>query len=280
MNDDDDDVLARINLHAWRVPPPPAADRPSILSRALSPAAPRTRSRSRVTWMFAALAIANVVLAAIIVIIIVQRPPPTTVTVQPAGGGSVDRQTGELLRRLEEEQRKLERELADVQQLRTAVEQLAERVRQCEADRRERPGPKPRRELPEPVDAGTCDEVSCVLTNYEGDCCATFRRRGPAPRTRTSTPALPDTLDRRAIMAGIAAVRAQVLACGQHSTAKRTVKVRLRVAPSGHVESTFVEQTPEPALGFCVASAIKQATFEPTHHGGSFSYPFVFGASP
>lgn len=283
MTHDDDageDALDRINLHAWRVPPPSADDRSAILARALAPAAPT--KRARMPWMFVALAIGNVVLAAIIVIVIVivPRPAPTTVTVQPAGGGgSVDAETSKLLRRLAQEQRELERRLADVQQLRAAVEQLSERVRQCEqADRREPPGPKPRREPPAPSELGGCDEVGCVLSNYEGACCAKFRR-GAQPTRPAPSPALPDTLTREMISSAIAAIRAQVLACDRDATAKGTVKVRVRVRGEGRVTSVLVEKDSEPGLGVCVASVVQKATFAKTHHGGSFSYPFVFGAS-
>jgi hypothetical protein len=231
------------------------------------------------TWMFAALAIANVVLAAIVVIIVSQRPTPaTTVTVQPASGGGGDVQTRELLGRLDQEQRELERKLADVQQLRTVVEQLSERVHRCEqADKHEPPGPRPRRDAPAPVELGTCDEVSCVLTNYEGPCCATLRA---TPRPKPPTSALPDTLDRATISAGIAAVRSRVAACEQPSTPKGKVKVRVRVSPAGSIDRVLVESTPDATLGACVASALRTAIFDPTQHGGSFSYPFVFGASP
>jgi TonB family protein len=284
MNHDDDDAgedtLAPVNLHAWCVPPPPAQDRASILARALSPAAPPRRPRA--TWMVAALAIANLVLAAIIVIVVSHRPATTTVTVRPAGGGPIDPNIQQVLARLEQEQRELEQELADVQQLRRTVEQLSERVRHCEeADKRDRPGPKPRRE-PEPeqlVDPEHCDEVACVLTNYEAACCAPYKR-GATTRTVPAASRLPDSLDRQRISTGIAAVRARVLACGRLPAAKGHVKVRVRVLPAGRVESVIVENTPEPALGACVAAAVQRATFEPTHRGGSFSYPFVFGASP
>jgi hypothetical protein len=275
MNHDDDareDQLARINLHAWRVPPPSAADRSSILTRALAP----PRNRSRMAWLFAALAIANVVLAAIIVIVVSQRPA-TTVSVQPAGG-AVDARTTELLRRLDQDQRELERKLADVQQLRTLVVELEDRVRQCESDRRDRTVPKPR-EPAEPAEVAGCDEVSCVLSNYAGACCAKFRRAAPPPTSPVSK--LPDTLDRHMISAGIDTVRARVAACGQHATG--LVKVRIRVAPSGHVADVVIVEPRDPsavALTRCVASVLQQATFDPTHHGGSFSYPFVFGASP
>jgi len=279
MNHDDDageDALARINLHAWRVPPPSAADRPAILARALTPAVPK---RPRMSWLFAAFAIANVVLAAIVVILLSRPLPQRTVTIHRAFGGPLDAQTNELLRRLEREQRELESKLAEVQQLRTLVAQLSERVRQCDqADKRDRPGPKQRREPAEPAepaDLGRCDEVSCVLSNYEGACCTKFQR-GRAPTVSTPPSPLPEGLDRQNISAGISAVRARVAACATQSSAKGKVKVRVHVGAAGRVDSVSVETTPDPALGACVAWAIQKATFEPTQHGGSFFYPFIF----
>ena len=55
----------------------------------------------------------------------------------------------------------------------------------------ERPAPAP----PVATDS-RCDEVSCVLTNYEGACCTKYRHK-------------PDALDRQAIVAGIESVRAR-----------------------------------------------------------------------
>jgi TonB family protein len=278
MSTDDDDILASVNLDAWRVPPPRTPDRHALLSRVLSPAAPAARPRTR--WVFAALAIANVVLAAIIVIVISQRSPETIVKLQPAGGGGdLDAQTQAALRRLEQEQRALEGKLADIEQLRTAVTSLAERVRQCEQTNKT--VIKPRPVAPPPVATGSCDEVSCIL-NYEPVCCAKFRRPSPPPNTSATTArALPETLDRQGITDGVASIRGLIQACGQqHATAKGNVKVRVRVNPSGRVEEVLVESTPDPALGACVADVVRKAIFEPTFHGGAFSYPFVFGASP
>lgn len=250
MNTDDDDVLASVDLDAWRVPPPRAADRPALFARVLAPAAPAARPRTR--WVFAALAVANLVLAAILVIVIAQRSPQTIVKVQPAGGGGgdLDAQTQATLRRLEEHQRVLEDKIADIEQLRTAVAQLAERVRQCE----QAPNTtviKPPPAVPPP--APTPPPVT------------------PAPR------ALPESLDRQAITTAMASIRGLVQACGQqHATAKGHVKVRVRVAPSGRVEEVLLETTPDAALGACVSDTVRKAIFEPTFHGGAFSYPFVF----
>lgn len=273
MSHDDDageDVLAPVDLHAWRVPPPCVVDRSAILARVLSPVTPPTRSR--VTWMVAAIAIVNVVLAAVLVIVISRRPPRTITMLQPAGGGDVNAQMQQLLHRLEQEQRELEGKLADVQQLRTVVEHLSERVRQCEeADRSVRPEPRPRREAPPPPDLSACNDASCAKVQAPA--------QPPSPNPNPSR-ALPDTLDRDGISAGIDSVRQQVQACGQRSTAKGNVMVRVRVNPAGRVETVLIASTPDPALGACVASMVQKAIFEPTHHGGAFSYPFVFGATP
>jgi outer membrane biosynthesis protein TonB len=269
--DDDDDILASVNLDAWCVPPP----RSALLSRVLSPAAPATRSRSR--WLFAALALANVVLAAIVIIVISRRAPETIVKLQPAGGGGdLDAQTQASLRRLEQEQRALADKLADIEQLRIAVTQLAERVRQCEQTSN-KTTPKPQPVVPPPANVGSCDEVSCVLTNFEGACCAKLRDH---PRPATPPRALPETLDREAITVGIASIQRLIETCGQQfGTVKGHVKVRARVNASGGVEDVLIESTPDPGLGACVAGVVRKAIFEPTFHGGSFSYPFVFGAS-
>ena len=277
MNHDDDD-LARIDLHAWRVPPAPAVDRASILARALAPAvAPR---RTRVMWAFAALAFANVVLAAIIVIILSQHAQQTTV-IRAAGGGAVDAQTDQLLKHLADEQRQLEAKLAEIQQLRADVEALAQKLRDCDAtvkhDHPAPPVPRPVVPPPPPMTpapvSSECDEVSCVLMNYEDGCCNRYRKTAPPPPPR---PVLSESLDRQAISSGIASVKAAVAACGPTSSAKGNVKVHVRVGANGLVTNVDVESAPDAALGGCVAAAVQRAVFPKTQQGGSFSYPFVF----
>lgn len=287
MNHDDDD-LARIDLHAWRVPPPPAVDRASILTRALAPAAaPR---RSRTMWAFAALALANIVLAAIIVIVLSQRAQQTTV-IRAAGGGSVDVQTAKVLAQLAQEQLELEQKLIEIKQLRDTVEQLAQKVHDCDATVKHDhvvvtpvlpvppvpPGPRPvvpppPQMTPSPLPDNSCDEVSCVLMNYESGCCDKYKKPSPPP----PRPSLPESLDRQAISSGIASVKARVAACGAASSAKGKVKVHVRVGADGLVTSVEVDSTPDAALGGCVAAAVQRAVFPRTQQGGSFSYPFVF----
>jgi ABC-type multidrug transport system fused ATPase/permease subunit len=292
--DTGDDLLAGIDLQAWRVPPPSPVDRSSLLVRALAPATTRAK-RPRITWLLAGIVLLNVALAAIVVVLL-SRPAERTLIVQAPAGGSVDAQVRDLLKRLEQEQRALEEKLAEIRELRALVIELSEKVRLYEQqDRRERTVPKQQRDRQLPVDrpavdhvidslpvdpydapqppvqdAG-CDEVSCVLGNFSGACCVKFRRP-PAPKLRTD---LPEGLDRVAISEGIAAVKGRVAACGSQG-AKGKVKVKVRVAASGAVTNVEVEAAPDAVLARCVASAIQKAVFPQTQLGGSFSYPFVF----
>lgn len=137
-------------------------------------------------------------------------------------------------------------------------------------------------------DAGGCDEVSCVLNNYEGACCSKFKKGGgtaakkPPPGGGDPTPPakpasdLPDALDRSMISSGVDKVKARVMACGDKSPAKGQVKVSVKVGGDGHVVSVTVKATPDPGLGSCVQAAMGKATFAKTQNGGSFGYPFVF----
>jgi predicted Zn finger-like uncharacterized protein len=140
----------------------------------------------------------------------------------------------------------------------------------------EKPAPKPAAS-----DSGGCDEVSCVLNNYEGACCAKFKKGGkPGGGTPSgSKPAggdLPDSLDRAMISDGVGKVKPRVMSCGEKSAAKGQVKVSVKVGPDGRVTSVTVKNTPDAALGDCVASMMQKATFAKTQNGGSFAYPYTF----
>ena len=132
--------------------------------------------------------------------------------------------------------------------------------------------------------AGGCDEVSCVLANYEGACCSKFKKGGGNHAASNSDPGasskpksdLPDALDRSMISSGVGNVKARVTSCGDKSSAKGKVKVHVKVGADGKVQNVAVEVTPDAALGACVAAAMQKASFSKTQSGGSFSYPFVF----
>jgi hypothetical protein len=252
---EDEDLLAGIDLETWQVPPPAPVDRATLLGRALSPATARAR-RPRLRWLVAGIVLANAALATLIVIVLA-RPQQTrpVVTVQPAGGGSADPRVQELLLRLAQEDLELEAKVAELQAQQEMIHELQAKVARCEERTVEK--------KPAPVPAEACDEVSCVLNNYEGGCCLKYRRQ----------PGLPEALDRAAISKGIASVKASIAAC---SGAKGIVKIHVRVSPDGPVSSVSVTATPDAALGTCVKNAVERAVFPRTQNGGTFSYPFVF----
>jgi predicted Zn finger-like uncharacterized protein len=145
---------------------------------------------------------------------------------------------------------------------------------------RPKPDPKPAPVADKSDSGGSCDEVSCVLSNYEGSCCAKYRKGKKVDSGGSSSSGgrsdLPESLDRAAVAAGVGQVKARVQACGGRSSAKGEVKVSVKVSPDGKVASTSVKTTPDQALGACVASAMAKATFAKTQKGGSFAYPWKF----
>jgi hypothetical protein len=102
------------------------------------------------------------------------------------------------------------------------------------------------------------------------------------PEVATQSPAvesevaLPESLDRTMISAGIANVKARITACRETSSAIGKVKIKVLVRPDGAVDDVTVETTPDAQLSACVVEAIQRAHFSKTQAGGSFSYPFVF----
>ena len=108
----------------------------------------------------------------------------------------------------------------------------------------------------------TCDEVSCVLNNYEGTCCLRYK---PTK----------DTLDQSDIDGAIALVRDDITACGAKHTTTGKVVLTVRIADS-QVDMVKVASTPDAALGQCVADVVKTAVFPAANELATFNIPFVF----
>jgi hypothetical protein len=115
----------------------------------------------------------------------------------------------------------------------------------------------------------TCDEVSCVLTNYAGACCAKYERKS----------ATPETLSRADITLGIREVREQISACGTKAPEGGKLVAKVQVRPAGTVALVSMPQSPSPELSACVRPLLEKVRFTRTRKGGSFSYPFVFPAA-
>jgi ferric-dicitrate binding protein FerR (iron transport regulator) len=117
------------------------------------------------------------------------------------------------------------------------------------------------------IDCPGVDEVSCVLSNYEGDCCKKYLKSASKP----------DGLTRAQISEAIAKVKPQIMKCKTPSDDK--VVVRVEVKPSGDVTSVTMTTSADAELSKCVRSILAGAKFPATKIGGSFSYPFVFSGA-
>jgi hypothetical protein len=124
---------------------------------------------------------------------------------------------------------------------------------------------------------GGCDEVACLLADPAPACCNKYNRRKPADAPKGEGGSdLPEALGRTEVKEGIDKVRARALGCGDGTSVKGQVKVAVKVNPDGTVASVTVKETPDEALGACVAGVVKTATFARSQTGGSFTYPFSF----
>lgn len=122
--------------------------------------------------------------------------------------------------------------------------------------------------------ANDCDEAGCVLGNYDRECCAKYKPKTTGFKPTPTGPA--DTLDKAAVKAGIAKIKARVTSCGEKTAVKGTVKIAVSVSPAGDVTDASVSEAPDATLGSCVATAVKAAKFATTTNGGNFTVPFVF----
>jgi hypothetical protein len=264
-----DDEALNIDLHVWRVPEPTSVDAASLVARALRPAAVAAK-RPRLRWFAAAIILVNAAIAALLVIVLARpatAPTPTTI-VMPAGGGPSDASVRDLLARLEQKQKQLEQKQKELElELdKLKVTELSDRLHRDGQTDHDCTVPKPVDRPPAVVVDTSCDEVSCVLSNYEGTCCAQFQR----PH------GVPDGLDRAAISNAMAKVRADIMACGTRFAETGVVKAHVLVDGAGTVTQVLIPAAPSTALGECVSAAVQKATFPRTKNGGSFTYPFVF----
>ena len=136
--------------------------------------------------------------------------------------------------------------------------------------------PEPATPTPNPefTEADLCDEANCVLSDYDRPCCAKYKPKGPVIAQRVG--GVPQSLDRSMVRAGVDGIKPRVIACGEKANVQGTVKIAVSVSPEGLVTSSDVQDTPDAALGTCVAGALRSAKFGKSVDGGSFTYPFVF----
>jgi hypothetical protein len=121
-----------------------------------------------------------------------------------------------------------------------------------------------------------CDQVTCIVNGYSGECCRALQGGAPLSPTAPTAPAsmLPENLDRAAITEGLGTISTK--RCGAASPATGLVKAHVKVSAAGTVTSVNVESSPDPALSACVVEQAQRGKFRPTQRGGSFSYVWRF----
>ncbi len=137
---------------------------------------------------------------------------------------------------------------------------------------------------PPPAPAGKCnlDETGCLLADKRPPCCSIYgggRRITPndkPPPPPPSDTGLPASLTKPAISAGLATVQRTAMACGASSAARGRVLIAFKITGSGAVDRATVKESPDPALGACVAAAVRKAAFARTQTGGAFQFPYRF----
>ncbi|MBK7535976.1 MAG: zinc-ribbon domain-containing protein [Myxococcales bacterium] len=124
---------------------------------------------------------------------------------------------------------------------------------------------------------GDCDAVACLVDPSQ-PCCKKSGGAKPSSGSSGAKPdsSLPEQLDSSMIKAGIDKVKGRAQACGNKSSAKGAVKVRIKATPEGKVGSVDVLSSPDDALGSCVASALRGASFPKTQRGMGFAYTLTF----
>jgi hypothetical protein len=129
-----------------------------------------------------------------------------------------------------------------------------------------------------PASGGSCDEVTCVLSNYEGACCSKFKKGGSRPtgaNAPSSSSDLPEALGIRQISPVMTAAKAKIIACYTDPNLKGTLKIAIKVAPDGSVTSATVKQSFDPKVDACAVAVINALKFPATRTGGTFSYPII-----
>jgi predicted Zn finger-like uncharacterized protein len=129
-----------------------------------------------------------------------------------------------------------------------------------------------------PDRSSDCDAVACLVDPSQA-CCKKTGGSKPSSGSTTTTKvdsSLPEQLDSSMIKAGIDRVKGRAQACGSKSSAKGSVKVKIKATPEGRVGSVDVISSPDDALGSCVASALRGASFAKTQRGMGFAYTLSF----
>lgn len=118
---------------------------------------------------------------------------------------------------------------------------------------------------PSAGDDGACDEVACVLENYESPCCAKFK-----PLSEATTPEAPT---REELVQGFRSLGDKVRACAADAGFTGALRLKVAVKPDGSVGAASLGDA-EPALARCVTSAARKIKLSPSRNGVTATFPY------
>ena len=116
---------------------------------------------------------------------------------------------------------------------------------------------------PQPSAEGACDEVSCVLDNFEGECCAKFKQPDK----------LPDEPSAKDLQAAVTLLRTKVARCASDEAFSGKLVVKFQIQPNGSTSSFVIAKAP-PRVGGCIVRAFTNYPWPHSKRGIAASFPF------
>ena len=115
---------------------------------------------------------------------------------------------------------------------------------------------------------GACDEVACVIDNYEPPCCAKFTRGRPSA---ANTPEAPTRDD---IVQAFRSLKEKVQTCASNAGFTGTLRLKLKFGPAGTVQEASVGDV-DPIITACVARAARTLSLPASRNGAVATFPYV-----
>jgi hypothetical protein len=115
----------------------------------------------------------------------------------------------------------------------------------------------------QPAEDGLCDEVSCVLNNFEGACCAKFKQ----PEK------LPDQPSPKDLQAAVTLLRTKVARCASDEAFSGKLVVKFQIQPDGSTSKYVIAKVP-PRVGGCIVRAFNDYPWPHSKKGTAASFPF------
>lgn len=114
---------------------------------------------------------------------------------------------------------------------------------------------------------GACDEVACVLENYESPCCAKYKAAPPAQ-------SVPRTPPRDEIARAFRSMTPRIQACASAAGLTGVLRLRLQILPDGSVAAASVTDV-DAVVATCVLRAAHRLKLTTSQNGVTATFPYT-----